>query len=106
MKILITLSSSTNTANWEEKVRKLKNFDRIVLTKSGIYQALDKDDSIIDIFVPDKKQLKRYKTDKNMNEAKPLVGTPDGELAIIEQNPTYITVQGETNPLVATPVIR
>lgn len=86
----ITISlSATEEELWETEVKLLPSFGHIEEGKDkGVKVAFDQDGQTLSVHVPAATQRKMPVNEDNMTEKDNIKGTPDGEVAIIEQNPS------------------
>ncbi len=97
--------SMTAEEQWETKVRLDPGFDRIEMGDKGIRTAFDVDGDVLDTFIPDRTLRKMPINPDNMHGKEQLIGTPDGEMGITENNPNTQDIRVDPghaglNPLV------
>jgi len=86
-RIFISLSL-TKADEWETQVELDPGFDKVETSEQGVRTAFDIDGNVLSVFVPELTRSKHPVNEDNMGPKEVITGTPDGETAIIEQNPT------------------
>lgn len=85
----ITVSLSTSDEElWETAVKLELGFAKIEKQDSGVLVAFDLDGQQISTHVPTLTKRAMPVDEDNMKDTVQVIGTPDGEIAIIEQDPT------------------
>lgn len=90
-KLIISLSMS-KLEEWTTTVKLESGFHHIDKMDNGTEKAIDIDGAVMSVYVPEITKRKMPVTVDNMKPKDNITGTPDGELAIIDQNPTNVDI--------------
>jgi hypothetical protein len=90
-KITVSLAA-TEEELWKTSIEMELGFDHIEEVGDGSLKAVDTDGQVMSLYVPSVAEVSMPVTVDNMNTTEQLTGTPDGERAIVEQNPTNIEI--------------
>jgi hypothetical protein len=86
-RIMISMSTSDEEL-WETAIKLEPGFAKIEKQDSGVLVAFDIDGQQMSVHAPTFTKRAMLIDEDNMKDKEVITGTPDGETAIVEQNPT------------------